>query len=83
VREAFKKKNINVSANGGFISLRVDQIKEVIQRNSYLLPRIIHLPSNNDPSHCGIHGIPPSHEIISSEIAELAHIENMHPTIVS
>ena len=83
VREAFKKKNFNVKSKGGFISLRVDQIIEVIQHNSHLPARIIHLPSKNDPSHSGIYGIPPSHETISSQIAELAHIENMHQAIVS
>ena len=79
VRQAFRKKKFRVSSNGKFIMLQVSSVKEVILRNSDLPAKIIHLPEQNDPSHSGVFGYTASDELISTEIAELAHAEDIHP----
>lgn len=79
VRQAFRNKEFGVSPNGKFVSLQVGKVKEVILRNGLPPAKIVHLPENNDPSHSGIYGYTASDELVSTEIAELAHAEDMHP----
>ncbi len=79
VRQAFKKKKYEVRPNGKFVSLQVGKVKEVILRNGHLPVKIIHFDEEDDPSHGGVYGYTASDELISTEIAELAHAEDMHP----
>ncbi|MXX97307.1 MAG: hypothetical protein F4065_08815 [Rhodothermaceae bacterium] len=79
VRQAFREKKFGVRRNGKFVSLQVGMVKEVILRNSDLPAKIIHLPEQNDPSHSGVFGYTASDELISTEISELVHAEDIHP----
>lgn len=81
VRQVFLDKGYDIKVGGRFVSLQVNKVKKVISGYSHLSVRIIHKPSKDDPSHCGVFGFSghaSTDELIALKIARLAHAEDMH-----
>ena len=56
VKETLRRKGFDVRPRGLFAVLNVGDIKEAIHATIKTIPRVEHLPSNNDASHAGISG---------------------------
>lgn len=81
VRQAFRNKGYSVGIKGRFVSLKVCKLKEVISNHTDLSVRIVRIPEENDPSHCGVYGYTghiSMDKLIALKIAKLAHDGNVY-----
>ena len=86
VRQVFRNKDYSVGINGRFVSFKVRKLKEVISNHTDLSPRVVRIPVENDPSHCGVYGYTghiSTDKLIALKIAKLAHTGNVYPGKIS
>ncbi len=79
VRQVFHDKGFKTARRGRFATLQVNQIELIISSLSPNPFRIMHLPSQNDPSHSGIYGYTATDKSIALRISALARAQDMYP----
>ena len=78
IREAFRRKNYALRANGRFAVVNVGAAKTAVYEGVGSSLRIDHLPSGNDQSHAGIFGYTADDLAVAAELAVLVTTENVH-----
>ncbi|MXW15276.1 MAG: hypothetical protein F4100_07205 [Rhodothermaceae bacterium] len=82
VRQVFRNKGYKIRVGGRFASFQIRKVKEAISRHTRLSAAVVHIPSKNDPSHCGIFGYTGQYSLdrlIALEIAKLTHADDIYP----
>jgi len=83
VRQAFRDKDYDTSANGKFAVLQVGEVKTAISKLSSRSLRVERRPEGNDQSHSGVFGYTASDGLIAGQIAKLVRAKDLHPTRLS